>query len=822
MPAKYRRREFIKSLSLLGISLEINPAISNINIFSGKGESLLSNRFFSLLFNAGTGRINLVSSNNKVLMDGAFTRIHLAENKEYLNSLDYNHKITKRKIIDDIGQGSLMIVNSINKKRSVSTETRFTLYDNISAFFIEVIYKNTGTAPVVIKSIEPLIATEEDKAFLRWDSSTVLTNGPMYYDAGRIHRFGEEFREAKPYGPIKGSVPSPDFQYPSTDRIRSWWNAGLFAGYDKEGLVMGFAENRTGLGQIILSKTESGNISLFTSSVFSEGAVLKPGQSLSSGRFVLLTSEDIYSALENYADVTKILNNPRKISPLNGWCSWFYTYEFVTEEEVIRNAGFVATNLKKYGLEYIQVDEGYQRYHGDWEANDRFPNGMKWLSERIKELGLKPGLWVAPFVISEPTELFRNHPDWLLQNSDGTPMRVGPWPDLETDWARNENPKRYGLDISHPEAQKWLFNLFKKMSDDWGYEMFKIDFVAWSILSAGRFHDPSYTPAMAYRKGMEIIRNAIGPEKHINECGPGNITAGLIDSMRIEIDQNYGYSDAVWKQYFLDSSSSAPAAAKRYYFNGKTWINDADHLCINLLSPSQAMAAATLLALSGGNLISGDRLTDLDNLKLDILKKALPSSGEAARPVDLYDTERHTVFALKVVKQYGEWTIAGIFNPDNNGIVRRSLPLDRLWLKDDKKYIAYDFWQEKLYGEVAGSLEVDLLPLSVTLLSLHEKMDHPQFISTDRHILQGALEMEDIRWDNDSGTLSGTSCGAIGTSYNIMVYLPVGISWKQEKQVTYQDYIGYSARLVDTQLMKIRLNFRDKEKISWKIEFGKT
>lgn len=822
MPAKYRRREFIKNLSLLGISLEINPVVLDMYTFPGSREGLLSGRFFSLIFNAGTGRYNLTDNNGKILIEGAFTRINLAERKEYLTSREFNHKITLQKVLDDFGQGSQMIVSSVNKQRSVNAETRFSVYDNTRTVFIEVICKNTGTAPVVIKSIEPLIATEEEKAFLHWDSSAVLTNGPMYYDAGRVHRFGDQIREAEPYGPVKGSVPSPDFLYPSTDRIRSWWNVGLFSGYDNEGLVMGFAENRTGFGQIILSKTVTGNISLFASSVFSEGAELKPGQSISSGRFVIITSEDIYSALEKFADVTRILNNPRKISPLNGWCSWFYTYEFVTEDEVIRNAEFVAANLKKYGLEYIQVDEGYQRYHGDWEANERFPHGMKWLSERIKESGLKPGLWVAPFVISEPTELFRNHPDWLLQNSDGTPMRVGPWPEIETEWARNENPKRYGLDISHPGAQKWLFNLFKKMSDDWGYEMFKIDFVAWSVLSAKQFHDPSYTPAMAYRKGMEIIRSAIGPAKHINDCGPGNITAGLIDTMRIEIDQNYGYSDAVWKQYFLDSSSSAPAAAKRYYYNGNTWINDADHLCINLLSPSQAMAAATLLALSGGNIISGDRLTDMDSLKLDILKKALPSFGKAAKPVDLFDTDRHSVFALKVVKPYGEWTVAAIFNPDNNGMVHRSIPLNRLWLKDDKKYIAYDFWQEKLSGEVTGSLEVDILPLSVTLLSLHEKKDHPQFISTDRHILQGAIETEDIRWNTDSGTLSGTSYGAKGTSYNIMIYLPVGVGWKQEKKATYRDYNGYSARLADSQLMKIRLNFRDEEKINWNIEFGKT
>ena len=119
--------------------------------------------------------------------------------------------------------------------------------------------------------------------------------------------------------------------------------------------------------------------------------------------------------MKTYAEAMGILNSGRATSIVNGWCSWFYTYGDVTEEEVVRNAEFVSRNLKQHGLDYIQIDEGYQRYHGDWEGNEKFPHGMKWLAEKIKSYGLKPGLWLAPYVISEPTEVFQKHPDWLLK-----------------------------------------------------------------------------------------------------------------------------------------------------------------------------------------------------------------------------------------------------------------------------------------------------------------------------------------------------------------------------------------------------------------------
>ena len=105
---------------------------------------------------------------------------------------------------------------------------------------------------------------------------------------------------------------------------------------------------------------------------------------------------------------------------------------------------------------------------------------------------LKPGIWISPYVISEPTELFQKHPEWLLKKADGSLKRVGNWPE-DAEPPADENPKRYCLDITHPGAAKWLHDLIDTIVNDWGYEMIKIDFMAWSILAADvimipRFH----------------------------------------------------------------------------------------------------------------------------------------------------------------------------------------------------------------------------------------------------------------------------------------------------------------------------------------------
>jgi hypothetical protein len=291
--------------------------------------------------------------------------------------------------------------------------------------------------------------------------------------------------------------------------------------------------------------------------------------------------------------------------------------------------------------------------------------------------------------------------------------------------------------------------------------------------------------------------------------------------MRIELDQNYGFRKQAWKQYFTESTSSAPAAAKRYYFHKRTWINDADHACLNLLSLSQAQAAASLLALTGGNLISGDRLPDLDASRIEILKKALPSCGEAARPVDLFDTDRHSVFALKVRKPFGEWTVAGFFNASETEALDRAVPLRRLWLDPQATYLAYDFWNERLHGEVTGELRVRIEPASVVLLALHERRTVPQVISTDRHVLQGAVELESVSWNAAAQTMEGVSLGPKGSAHNVTVYVPEAQRWVQGGPFLFQDFPDYTVKMMDEHLLRIRVRFDRATRVSWRVDLRK-
>ena len=79
-------------------------------------------------------------------------------------------------------------------------------------------------------------------------------------------------------------------------------------------------------------------------------------------------------------------------------------------------AGLAELKRQGYPLEYVVIDDGFCEHNSDWlKPNERFPHGMAWLCEQIREAGLKPGLWLAPYIINANAKTAKEHPEWMMR-----------------------------------------------------------------------------------------------------------------------------------------------------------------------------------------------------------------------------------------------------------------------------------------------------------------------------------------------------------------------------------------------------------------------
>jgi alpha-galactosidase len=389
-------------------------------------------------------------------------------------------------------------------------------------------------------------------------------------------------------------------------------------------------------------------------------------------------------------------NHPRRTgfkSPPAGWCSWYCFGPEVTVPNIQSNLSWIATNVPQ--LRYIQIDDGYQPWMGDWlESGKSFGGEIKAVLQEISNRGFEPAIWVAPFVASPQSKLFHDHPDWFVHDAEGKPLRsdkvgfggwrLGPW---------------YVLDGTHPEAQLFLTQLFRVMRKEWGCTYFKLDANYWGTLPHGRFYDPTATRIEAYRRGMTaILRGA--DDAFILGCNhPIWPSLGLVDGSRSSMDISRSWQNIrnIGRQNLW-----------RGWQNGRFWWNDPD--CA-LLSPDNEKGAkelklnevlfhATTVHASGGMMLSGDDLPSLSPERLALVRKLLPPTRRAASFAD------ETLTVGRTPHGSGEYLY--LFNWDDQPAERVvSLP---------RKVSLKNFWTGESLGQHDGIFRVLALPPHTALL----------------------------------------------------------------------------------------------------------
>jgi alpha-galactosidase len=258
--------------------------------------------------------------------------------------------------------------------------------------------------------------------------------------------------------------------------------------------------------------------------------------------------------------------------PVYGINDWYYAYGESSHEQILRDTALLS-ELAENGENrpFSIIDAGWterspQKMNNSCFAenyvqpNKKFPN-MKLLADKIKELGVRPGIWVRPLCskIDDPEHVLRP-----LKAS----QRIGRILDPTVD----ENIERV----------KDYFKLYQ----EWGYEIVKHDFTAFDIFGfwgnnmgstlvrdGWNYQNRSITNAEICLNLYREIRKAAG-DMYIIGCNTiSHLSAGLVELQRTGADT----SGNVWKQTLTNGVNTL---AFRMPQHNKFYVADAD--CVGL------------------------------------------------------------------------------------------------------------------------------------------------------------------------------------------------------------------------------------------------
>ena len=232
--------------------------------------------------------------------------------------------------------------------------------------------------------------------------------------------------------------------------------------------------------------------------------------------------------------------------------NWEATYFDFTEERIVE----IAKKAKEQGIELFVLDDGWfgkrtseRAGLGDWKANpERLPEGITGLAQKIEALGMKFGLWFEPEMVNKDSDLYREHPDWILS----VPER-----------RQSQGRYQYVLDFSRKEVVDYIYD---RMAEILGSG--KVSYVKWDM---NRSITECWSAALpADRQGEVFHRYILGvydlydrlntafPEVLFESCasGGGRFDPGLLyyapqgwasddtdaaERLKIQYDTSYCY-----------------------------------------------------------------------------------------------------------------------------------------------------------------------------------------------------------------------------------------------------------------------------------------
>ena len=407
--------------------------------------------------------------------------------------------------------------------------------------------------------------------------------------------------------------------------------------------------------------------------------------------------------------------------PYLGWSSWsleatkypgYNGQDWLTEQHIKEQSDAMARTLQAHGYNTINIDSGWR---GGWDEFGRpapdtrkFPDGISGLAAYVHARNQKFGIYYVPGI---DDDLLQKNPPikgtkFHIRDIVFVPQRIA------NGWGGG-----HAIDFSKPGAQAYIQSIADL------FAAWKIDFLKFDGVTPGSEH---------YDLKIDARPDVAAWSRALKQAGrPIWLTLSWKIDMRynsfwrqhanaLRTDQDVeSYDDKLthWPQ--ISRRFNAARAYNHLAGTGKGW-NDLDSLLVGNgemsgLSDDERRSAMTIWTISCSPLYSGDDLTKLDALGVQLLTNdeviAVQQRGNVAALVNAADAPQEQVWMAKNAD--GSTTVA-LFNLDD-----RETRNVTAWWKDVDLYGAVsvrDLWAQRDIGEAEGKFEARLAPHACRLL----------------------------------------------------------------------------------------------------------
>jgi alpha-galactosidase len=180
--------------------------------------------------------------------------------------------------------------------------------------------------------------------------------------------------------------------------------------------------------------------------------VLEPQQSYQSPKLYASFSDAGFSGLSNgfhryvrsHILAETIKQKPRPVH--------YNTWEGIYFDHDVETIKALADQVADLGIERFVLDDGWFNGRrgdnaglGDWFVDKAiYPNGLTPIIDHVNEKGMEFGLWFEPEMVNPDSELYRQHPDWVLSVAGNEQLKFR---------------HQLVLDLTRKEVTEYLFNV---------------------------------------------------------------------------------------------------------------------------------------------------------------------------------------------------------------------------------------------------------------------------------------------------------------------------------------------------------------------------